>query len=265
MPPRSAAGARQPRALFAFAQTVVDGGQAGATVVVPNRFLPNLRRRGALGRGRHFYCVNADLAAGFAHDWGAVPDAVWSRTQLVYVCSPDNPTRPVLDRDGWRALFELSDKHGFVIASDECYSEIYFDEAHAPLGALGAAHALGRTGYPRLVVFGSLSKRSNAPGLRSGYAAGDASLIKAFLLYPRVSRGAMSERRRHVRASQHGTTRRSRWREPRAVPKRNSRRAATTRHRAVVHDAGRSVAIFGRRHADRAMPRSHSGCWRRRT
>jgi N-succinyldiaminopimelate aminotransferase len=178
-------------ALFAFAQTVVDGSRPGATVVMPNPFYQIYEGAALLG-GADTYCVNADSTAGFAHQWGAVPDAVWSRTQLVYVCSPDNPTGRVLDRDGWRTLFELSDKHGFVIASDECYSEIYFDEAHAPLGALGAAHSLGRSAYPRLVVFGSLSKRSNAPGLRSGYAAGDASLIKAFLLYRTYHGGAMS-------------------------------------------------------------------------
>ena len=93
---------------------------------------------------------------------------------------------------GWRELFALSDRYGFVIASDECYSEIYFDESRPPLGALAAAHALGRDGFPRLVVFGSLSKRSNAPGLRSGYVAGDAALIKAFLLYRTYHGSAMS-------------------------------------------------------------------------
>ena len=178
-------------ALFAFAQTVVDGSRPGATVVVPNPFY-QIYEGAALLAGADRYCVNADAAAGLAHHWDQVPADVWSRTQLVYVCSPDNPTGRVLDRDGWRKLFELSDQHGFVIAADECYSEIYFDEGHAPLGALGAAHSLGRSGYPRLVVFGSLSKRSNAPGLRSGYAAGDASLLKSFLLYRTYHGGAMS-------------------------------------------------------------------------
>ena len=108
------------------------------------------------------------------------------------MCSPDNPTGRVFGLDEWRELFALSDRHGFVIASDECYSEIYFDEARPPLGALAAAHALGRDGYPRLAVFGSLSKRSNAPGLRSGYVAGDAALIKSFLLYRTYHGSAMS-------------------------------------------------------------------------
>jgi len=108
------------------------------------------------------------------------------------VCSPDNPTGRVMPLTEWQMLFELSDRYGFVIASDECYSEIYFDEAAPPLGALAAAQACGRDGYPRLVVFGSLSKRSNAPGLRSGYAAGDRTLLKAFLQYRTYHGSAMS-------------------------------------------------------------------------
>ena len=178
-------------ALFAFAQTVVDASRPGATVVMPNPFY-QIYEGAALLAGALAHCVNADPAAGFAHAWHDVPDAVWARTQLLYVCSPDNPTGRVLDAAGWRALFALSDRHGFVIASDECYSEIYFDESRPPLGALAAAQAEGRTGFPRLVVFGSLSKRSNAPGLRSGYVAGDAALLKAFLLYRTYHGSAMS-------------------------------------------------------------------------
>ena len=178
-------------ALFAFAQTIVDASRPGATVVVPNPFY-QIYEGAALLAGADTYCVNADPAAAFAHDWSAVPDAVWARTQLLYVCSPDNPTGKVLDLAGWRVLFALSDRHGFVIASDECYSEVFFDEAKPPLGALAAAQALGRTDFPRLLVFGSLSKRSNAPGLRSGYVAGDAALIKAFLLYRTYHGSAMS-------------------------------------------------------------------------
>ncbi len=178
-------------ALFAFGQTVLDGSRAGATVVVPNPFY-QIYEGAALLAGARIHCVNSDPANGFRHDWAGVPDDVWTRTQLVYVCSPDNPTGRVFDLDEWKQLFELSDRHGFVIASDECYSEIYFDEAHPPLGALGAARALGRDRFPRLVVFGSLSKRSNAPGLRSGYVAGDAKLLKAFLLYRTYHGSAMS-------------------------------------------------------------------------
>jgi N-succinyldiaminopimelate aminotransferase len=136
--------------------------------------------------------VNADVAAAFAHRWERVPEDVWARTQLLYVCSPDNPTGRVMPLDEWRQVFALSDRHGFVIASDECYSEIYFDETKPPLGALAAAQALGRDGFARLVVFGSLSKRSNAPGLRSGYVAGDRTLIKAFLTYRTYHGSAMS-------------------------------------------------------------------------
>ncbi len=178
-------------ALFAFAQTVIDATRADATVVVPNPFY-QIYEGAALLAGARTWCVNGDPAAGFAQDWAGVPADVWSRTQLLYVCSPDNPTGRVLTQDDWRTLFALSDRYGFVIASDECYSEIYFDEARAPLGALGAAKALGRDGFARLAVFGSLSKRSNAPGLRSGYVAGDAALLKAFLLYRTYHGSAMS-------------------------------------------------------------------------
>ena len=178
-------------ALFAFAQTVVDGSRPGATVVMPNPFY-QIYEGAALLAGAEPYCVNAVAERAFAHDFGAVPDAVWGRTQLLYTCSPDNPTGRVLTRDDWRRLFALSDRYGFVIASDECYSEVYFDEATPPLGALAAAQAEGRSGFPRLLVFGSLSKRSNAPGLRSGYVAGDAALVKAFLLYRTYHGSAMS-------------------------------------------------------------------------
>ena len=178
-------------ALFAFGQTVIDGSRGDATVVVPNPFY-QIYEGAALLAGARLHCVNADPAAGFAHDWSAVPADVWARTQLLFVCTPDNPTGRVLGLDDWRTLFALSDRHGFVIASDECYSEIYFDEARPPLSGLTAAHALGRAGFPRLVVFGSLSKRSNAPGLRSGYVAGDAGLVKAFLLYRTYHGSAMA-------------------------------------------------------------------------
>ena len=178
-------------ALFAFGQTVLDGSCPSATVVVPNPFY-QIYEGAALLAGARIHCVNADPARAFAHDFASVPAEVWARTQLLYVCSPDNPTGRVLDQTAWRELFALSDRYGFVIASDECYSEIYFDEANPPLGALAAAQAEGRDGYPRVVVFGSLSKRSNAPGLRSGYVAGDAAYLKAFLLYRTYHGSAMS-------------------------------------------------------------------------
>jgi N-succinyldiaminopimelate aminotransferase len=178
-------------ALFAFAQTVIDPSRIGATVVVPNPFY-QIYEGAAVLAGAIPYCVNCLAENGYAPQWDQVPEAIWARTQLLYVCSPDNPTGRVVKHDEWRRLFELSDRHGFVIAADECYAEVYFDEARPPLGSLAAAQALGREGYPRLLAFGSLSKRSNAPGLRSGYVAGDAALIRAFLLYRTYHGSAMS-------------------------------------------------------------------------
>jgi len=178
-------------ALFAFAQTVIDASRVGATVVVPNPFY-QIYEGAALLAGATPHCVNSLADNGYAPRWDAVPATVWARTQLLYVCSPDNPTGRVMSMRDWQALFELSDHHDFIIAADECYSEVYFDEANPPLGSLAAAHTLGRAGYPRLLSFGSLSKRSNAPGMRSGYVAGDAALIKAFLLYRTYHGSAMS-------------------------------------------------------------------------
>jgi len=178
-------------ALFAFAQTVVDASRVGATVVVPNPFY-QIYEGAALLAGATPHYVNNLATRAYAPSFDQVAETILARTQLLYVCSPDNPTGRVMTQDEWRRLFELSDRHGFVIAADECYSEVYFDEAAPPLGALAAAQALGRDGYPRLVSFGSLSKRSNAPGLRSGYIAGDAALVKAFLLYRTYHGSAMS-------------------------------------------------------------------------
>ena len=127
----------------------------------------------------------------FAADWSAIDDSTWAQTQLLYVCSPGNPTGAVMPLSEWEQLFALSDRHGFVIASDECYSEIYFRD-EPPLGGLEAAWKLGRRDYRNLVAFTSLSKRSNVPGLRAGFAAGDAALMKAFLLYRTYHGSAMS-------------------------------------------------------------------------
>ena len=173
-------------ALFSLAQTVIDSQRATIggelpVVVCPNPFY-QIYEGAALLAGAEPYFVNSDPARNFACNYAAVPDAIWARTQLLYVCSPGNPTGAVLTLDDWRELFALSDKHGFVIASDECYSEIYFDEATPPLGGLEAAHKLGR-GFDRLVMLSSLSKRSNVPGMRSGFVAGDAAILKQFLLY----------------------------------------------------------------------------------
>jgi N-succinyldiaminopimelate aminotransferase len=125
-------------------------------------------------------------------DFGSIDAATWSEVQLVYVCSPGNPHGRVMTLAEWKQLFDLADRHGFVIASDECYSEVYFDESRPPLGGLQAAVALGRDRFDRLVAFGSLSKRSNAPGLRSGFVAGDAAVLRQFLHYRTYHGTAMS-------------------------------------------------------------------------
>ncbi len=179
-------------ALFALAQVVVDSSRDGATVLCPNPFY-QIYEGAALLAGAHTAFANSDPARNFAADWSQIGGATWARTQLVYVCSPGNPTGAVMPMSEWRTLFELSDHHGFAIASDECYSEIYFggDEG-PPLGALQAARALGRDDYRNLIMLTSLSKRSNVPGMRSGFVAGDAQLIKAFLLYRTYHGSAMS-------------------------------------------------------------------------
>ncbi len=181
-------------ALFAFAQTVIDPTRPGATVLCPNPFYQIYEGAALLaGAQTAFVAGDAELSkvGNFAADWAAVPQATWARTQLLYVCSPGNPTGAVMSLPEWQKLFELSDRHGFVIASDECYSEIYFRD-EPPLGSLQAAAALGRHDFRNLVAFTSLSKRSNVPGLRSGFVAGDAGLLKAFLLYRTYHGSAMS-------------------------------------------------------------------------
>ncbi|AKJ68225.1 succinyldiaminopimelate aminotransferase [Pandoraea thiooxydans] len=177
-------------ALFSFAQAVVDASRPGALVLCPNPFY-QIYEGAALLAGATPYFANSDPARNFAPDYDAVPAEIWQQVQLLFVCSPGNPTGAVLGLDDWRKLFALSDQYGFTIASDECYSEIYFDEERPPLGGLEAAHQLGRN-FDRLVVFSSLSKRSNVPGMRSGFVAGDAALLKQFLLYRTYHGCAMS-------------------------------------------------------------------------
>ena len=177
-------------ALFALAQVLIDPTRPGATVVCPNPFY-QIYEGAALLAGAQTAFANSDPARNFAADWGQIDAATWARTQLLYVCSPGNPTGAVMPLDEWQRLFELSDRHGFVIASDECYSEIYFRD-EPPLGGLQAAKALGREDFRNLVAFTSLSKRSNVPGLRAGFVAGDARLMKAFLLYRTYHGSAMS-------------------------------------------------------------------------
>ena len=176
-------------ALFAFAQTVIDPTK-DAVVVCPNPFY-QIYEGAALLAGAQTYYAPSDPALNFNVNWDSVPADVWAKTQLLFVCSPGNPTGAVMPMSDWEKLFALSDKYGFVIASDECYSEIYFRE-EAPLGGLEAATKLGRTDFKNLVAFTSLSKRSNVPGMRSGFVAGDANILKQFLLYRTYHGSAMS-------------------------------------------------------------------------
>jgi N-succinyldiaminopimelate aminotransferase len=177
-------------ALFAIAQTVIDRSRK-ARVVSPNPFY-QIYEGAALLAGANPVFLPTTAAGGFRMAFETLTPNEWDGVQLVYVCSPGNPTGRVMTLDEWRQLFELSAKYGFVIAADECYSEIYFDESRPPLGALQAAQMLGNDRYERLITFGSLSKRSNAPGLRSGYVAGDAEVIRQFLLYRTYHGNAMS-------------------------------------------------------------------------
>ena len=189
-------------ALFGIAHCVIDVSATSAVsataqpplVMCPNPFY-QIYEGAAYLAGAEPYFVNSDPARNFGCDYASVPDDVWPRVQLLYLCSPGNPTGATLSLDDWRQLFALADRHNFVIAADECYSEIYHGSA-PPLGALEAAHQLGRSGgahpYEHLIVFSSLSKRSNVPGMRSGFVAGDAAIIKQFLLYRTYCGGAMS-------------------------------------------------------------------------
>jgi N-succinyldiaminopimelate aminotransferase len=178
-------------ALFAIAQAVIDRSRPSPIVVCPNPFY-QIYEGAALLAGAEPAFLNQTAATNFDLDLNSLTDDQWRRTQVMYVCSPGNPTGRVLDLDAWRTIFERADRYGFVIASDECYSEIYPDEGSPPLGGLEAAWRLGRDGFRNLVVFTSLSKRSNAPGLRSGGVAGDAALLRQFLLYRTYHGGAMS-------------------------------------------------------------------------
>jgi len=169
-------------ALFSFAQTVIDPSRGYVPLIAsPNPFY-QIYEGAAYLSGAEPRFLNNLPDNGFAFDYAALSEEEWARVQLFYVCSPGNPTGKVLSLDDWKTLFALSDKYGFIIASDECYSEIYFDEANPPIGGLQAAQLLGRTN-DRLVMFSSLSKRSNVPGMRSGFVAGDAKILKKFLLY----------------------------------------------------------------------------------
>lgn len=176
-------------ALFSFVQAALDPVASEKPVVVsPNPFYQIYEGATILGNGEIVYANTA--APHFLPDWHSVPADKWARCKIVFVCSPDNPTGSVLTRDDWAQLFVLQDKYGFIIASDECYAEIYFD-GQKPIGCLQAAAELGRS-FDNIIMFTSLSKRSNAPGLRSGFVAGDEKLLKPFLLYRTYHGSAMS-------------------------------------------------------------------------
>jgi N-succinyldiaminopimelate aminotransferase len=178
-------------ALFAIAQCLADRSRPGGLVLCPNPFY-QIYEGAAYLAGLTPVFLNQLGTNNFILDLDAVTEETWRRTQLIYVCSPGNPTGKVMTLDEWKQMFDLADRHDFVIASDECYSEIYFDEAKPPLGSLDAAWRLGRDDFRRLLVFSSLSKRSNVPGLRSGFVAGDAELLRRFWLYRTYQGCAMS-------------------------------------------------------------------------
>ena len=213
-------------ALFAFAQTIIDRSKNDPVVICPNPFY-QIYEGAALLAGATPHFLNTLPQDNYALNFAQLPEEVWRRTQLIYVCSPGNPTGHVMPLEEWQMLFEMSDRYGFVIASDECYSEIHFGDAPSeggtgaprsgdvtpemdaatatlefgatllsrgrkPLGALQAAQQLGRSDYRNLVVFSSLSKRSNVPGMRSGFVAGDAEMIAKFALYRTYHGSAMN-------------------------------------------------------------------------
>ncbi len=168
-------------ALFAIAQCLIDT-RSQPLVLMPNPFY-QIYEGAALLAGAEPQFINCSASTGYLPDFDAVRDADWDRCQLLYLCSPGNPSGQVIDTKSLQILIERAERHDFVIVSDECYSEIYADEAHPPPGLLQAAAAIGNTHYRRCLVFHSLSKRSNAPGLRSGFVAGDAELMEPFFRY----------------------------------------------------------------------------------
>ncbi|MGZ4982114.1 MAG: succinyldiaminopimelate transaminase, partial [Methylobacter sp.] len=169
-------------ALFSFAQCLIDPTKTSPVVIMPNPFY-QIYEGAALLAGAEPYYLNTLEDSGYLPDFDAVPDDVWQRCQLIYICSPGNPTGSVIDEASHEKLLKLAEKHDFVIASDECYTEIYDDENNPPPGLLQTAYNMGNTAFKRCVIFHSLSKRSNAPGLRSGFVAGDAEILKYYFQY----------------------------------------------------------------------------------
>ena len=190
------AGTRE--GLFSFAQAVIDR-HSKPLVLLPNPFY-QIYEGAALLAGASPYYLNTTATSHFLPDFDHVKAETWDRCQLLYICSPGNPTGAVINQDRLHQLIELADKHNFIIASDECYSELYFDEQHAPTGLLQAAATMGRDDYKRCVVFHSLSKRSNVPGLRSGFIAGDKDILAKFLKYRTYHGCALPEFTQHTSA-----------------------------------------------------------------
>ncbi|MCG6940655.1 MAG: succinyldiaminopimelate transaminase [Thiohalocapsa sp.] len=188
--------------LFAFAQAVVDASD-DPLVLLPNPFY-QIYEGAALLAGAQPHLLPCTAETGFLPDLDAVDDATWARCQLLYTCSPGNPSGAVMDQATLTRLIELADRHDFIIAADECYAEIYQDEATPPAGLLHAAAAMGRDDFRRCIVFHSLSKRSNAPGLRSGFVAGDAGVIARFLAYRTYHGCAMALPQQHASAAAWG-------------------------------------------------------------
>lgn len=178
-------------ALFAFAQAVIDRTQKNPTILMPNPFYQIYEGAAFLSGAKPVY-LPCTKETNYTPDFTQIDSATWDDCQLIYLCSPGNPTGAVINEEQLKLLLNLSEKHDFIIASDECYSEIYFDESNPPLGLLEVAAKIGNTDFKRCVVFHSLSKRSNAPGLRSGFVAGDAKILEDFLLYRTYHGCAMS-------------------------------------------------------------------------
>lgn len=169
-------------ALFAFVQAVIDPSSRAPAVLMPNPFY-QIYEGAALLAGAEPVYLNCDAGNGYLPDLDAVDAATWRRCQVLFLCSPGNPTGAVIPEAGLRRALELADRYGFLIAADECYSEIHADESHPPPGLLQAARAMGNAEFAHCVVFHSLSKRSSVPGLRSGFVAGDPRVLAAFRLY----------------------------------------------------------------------------------
>lgn len=178
-------------ALFAFTQAVIDNSQDSPVVVSPNPFY-QIYEGAAILAGAQPYYLDCIPEQGFIPDLSTVPESIWQRCQLLQICTPGNPTGAIMSVEQMQQAIALADKYDFIIASDECYSEVYFDEQAPPFGLLEACQQMGRSDYHRCVVFHSLSKRSNLPGLRSGFIAGDAAILKSFLSYRTYHGCAMS-------------------------------------------------------------------------